>query len=255
MTSSKTPGYLRKSRHMRAVFLLVASVAVLLVALLVSLGLQYAKANQLSLQAQVPQTQTSSTTVSTNTNNSAPQQSVFAPDLASFVGATFDDVMAVLQHGATVTRTQTTYRQGVEATLITIVLTGEPADSLAGTPTVYLLVDTDFVVLEAGYKAGMAYLGYGNLSFVDAVENAHVVENTLTEAGLPVPAGTVTVPANKADYASYGLDGITLAFESYEFTGEENGFSWRCSVDYDYTQANATGNLANTVRVITVYVS
>ena len=51
---------------------------------------------------------------------------------------------------------------------VTVALTAEPADSRSGTPTVYLGLDADGKVIQAGYSAATASLGYGSLSFADA---------------------------------------------------------------------------------------
>ena len=69
---------------------------------------------------------------------------------------------------------------------VTVALTAEPADSRSGTPTVYLGLDADGKVVQAGYSAATASLGYGSLSFADAVKNEHIVEKTLREAGVNV---------------------------------------------------------------------
>ena len=50
-------------------------------------------------------------------------------------------------------------------TEVRVALTDEPADTRTGTPTLYLGLDEDGAVVQAGYSAGTASLGYGTLSF------------------------------------------------------------------------------------------
>ena len=253
-TQGKGLGYLQKKAHMRAVFSLVAAVFVLLAALLVAFALQWNKAAQVSLESQGVAPSQSAAVVPGN-NSDDPQQSVFAPDLVSLLGAGLEEAVESLGHGATVvSQADEASSDGNQYLRVSVALSNEPADSLTGTPTVYLLLDGEGTIVEAGYKAGMSYLGYGSLSFMDAVNNAHVVEETLTEAGLSVEKGQVSAPEQRSDYAIYASDGYTLESERYEFSGSASGHSWRAILDYEYGLANSTSNLANTIRLITVYV-
>ena len=112
-----------------------------------------------------------------------------------------DEAIAAIGHGAVVSGSLDVNEEGnpirqrvttVERCVrqrVTVVLTEEPADALSGTPTVYLGLNEEGKVIMAGYSAATASLGYGNLSFADAVQNENIVEKTLDEAGLSVPAG------------------------------------------------------------------
>ena len=59
-------------------------------------------------------------------------------------------------------------------------------------------------------------------------------------------------------YSTYASDGTTLTKESYTFsgTGQANGqeLPWSALLTYDYSMANATGNLVDTIRTIAIYV-
>ena len=97
--------------------------------------------------------------------------------------------------GATVTATREVNEEGNPIkTSLTVALTEEPADTRSGTPTVYLGLDEEGKVVQAGYSAPLASLGFGSLSFADAVSNEHVVEKTLQEAGIPVEEGAAVLP-------------------------------------------------------------
>ena len=91
------------------------------------------------------------------------------------------------------------------------------------------------------------------------VEQNHVVERTLQEANVMVNEGAAVLPKDKMEYSTYASDGTTLTRERYSFSGDVdvNGqpCTWSSVLSYDYSNANLTGNLANTVRVIYVYVS
>lgn len=254
--SDSTPEYLRKANHVRSVMVLCIAVVFALCAVLACFATQYFKAKSLTLVS-------SSVAAEADIDEQkaeGPTQSVFAPNLVSLLGVSADDAVSDLGHGAIITDRQAVAGSADSSqTRLTVVLANEPADKLAGAPTVYLLVDDDQKVVEAGYQAGMRYLGYGSLSFTDAVDNAHVVESLLTEAGLPVAAGTVSAPEDKSSYAVLGSDKVTLVAEVCDFTGTssvgDENYSWRATVSYDYSYANETGNLINTVRVLAVYVS
>ena len=162
--------------------------------------------------------------------------------------------------GATVTATREVNEEGNPIkTSLTVALTEEPADTRSGTPTVYLGLDEEGKVVQAGYSAPLASLGFGSLSFADAVSNEHVVEQTLQEAGIPVEEGAAVLPEDKAAYSSYDSAGTTLVRENCTFEGEatigDAVRSWSSTLSYDYTTANASDNLANTIRLIYVYVN
>ncbi len=84
------------------------------------------------------------------------------------------------------------------------------------------------------------------------------MEKTLDEAGLAVPEGSAKLPEDKMQYSTYASDGTTLTKESFTFsgTGTANGAEvpWSSTLTYDYSMANATGNLVDTIRTILVYV-
>ena len=171
-----------------------------------------------------------------------------------------DEAIAALKHGATETTSKEVNEEGNPVkTNVTVALTDEPADTRSGTPTVYLGLNEDGAVVQAGYSAATASLGYGSLSFVDAVKNEGIIEKTLQEAGVNVPAGSAQLPADKTEYSEYASDGTTLVKESYSFSGtvDLNGAAheWSALLLYNYSTANTSGNLADTIRIVYVYVN
>ena len=69
----------------------------------------------------------------------------------------------------------------------------------------------------------------------------------------------MSLPADKTEYSTYASDGTTLVKEYCPFSGDIdiNGVShtWSAVLSYDYSVANASGNLADTIRIIYVYIN
>lgn len=91
------------------------------------------------------------------------------------------------------------------------------------------------------------------------MKNEHIVEKTLREAGVNVTDGSAKLPSDKTSYSTYASDGTTLVKENCSFNGtvDINGaaHTWSSVLMYDYSTANASGNLADTVRIIYIYIN
>ena len=182
------------------------------------------------------------------------------PNLTALLGKSQDQAISDLRRGALVTSNREVSEEGNPIKVnLNVALTDEPADSKTGTPTVYLGLGENGSVLQAGYSASASALGFGQLSFADAVNNEHVVEKTLAEVGVVVPEGSAVLPANKDEYSTYASDGTTVVRERSSFEGatEVNGApaTWSAVLSYDYTTQVVTGNLNDTVRIIYVYIT
>lgn len=181
------------------------------------------------------------------------------PNLINVMGMQQTDALRTIGHGATVTSTTAVNQTGNSiVSSVNVSLTQEPGDSKQGTPTVYLGLNAQGNVIEAGYSAPTSLLGYGRLSFADAITNEHIIEQTLSRTGLTVSTGNIELPA-KQDYSTYGPDGHTLVQEHANFQGQgvgSNGvvYNWSARLIYDYTRANSTGNLADATHVIYVFI-
>lgn len=256
------PVYLRKSRRLRRMLVgVIVVLVVLLAAALVGVGMLVVNESRSAVQM-VSNNQQSANDLQSGVEDasSGTEKLVSAPDLASLLGMGRDDAIAAVGHGATVTASREVNEEGNPIrTSLTVALTEEPADSRSGTPTVYLGLDESGAVVQAGYSAPLASLGFGSLSFADAVSNEHVVEKTLQEAGVPVEEGAAVLPEDKAAYSTYDSAGTTLVRENCSFEGEVaiGGVprAWSATLSYDYTTANASDNLADTIRLIYVYVN
>ena len=183
------------------------------------------------------------------------------PDLSAILGKNQDEAISILKRGAQVTSTREATEEGSAVkSNVTVALTSEPADArTGGTPTVYLGLNADGVVIQAGYSASASALGFGSLSFADAVTNERVIEKTLAKIGVMIPENTVVLPENKDEYSTYASDGTTVVKERCSFEGgvDVDGVActWSAVLSYDYTTQVLTGNLNDTVRVIYVYVT
>lgn len=259
------PAYQRKSRRMRRVLIAIVVLLILLIGALGYFTFRLLGESQTLASQQTQEQQSSAEVGSINKDEtkdaaSTATKKTEVPDLAAVLGMTKDEAIEALKHGATETSSKEVSEEGNPVkTNVTIALTDEPADTRSGTPSVYLGLDEDGKIVQAGYSAATAALGYGSLSFVDAVKNEHIVEKTLAEAGIAVPEGTVELPADKTAYSTYDTDGTTLVKESCSFSGTVDlagaAHEWSAVLLYDYKTANASGNLADTIRIIYVYIN
>lgn len=255
--------YIQKSARMRKILIVIIVLLILLIVGAGFLGWQLYQAakNTAVQQTQIAEIAASATADQTMKDTSATtSKKTTVPDLVSLIGMTQEAAIEALQHGARVSSSVEVNEEGNPIRReVRIALTEEPADSRGGTPTVLLSLDEGGAIIRAGYTSSTSSLGYGSLSFSDAVANESIVEKTLAEAGLKVEAGTAKLPEDKMQYSTYATDGTTLTKESYTFTGTgtaegDMAYPWSATLTYDYSMANATGNLVDTIRTILIYV-
>lgn len=252
----------RKSRKVRKTLLIVIAVLVVLIAALCYLGFHMFTTSQtVAVQQSSKAASTNSTDIQsefTSDSTTAVAKKTDVPDLAALLGKTQDEAVTALAHGAQVRESRDVNDEGSPIKKsVTVALTDEPADTKTGTPTVYLSLNEEGKIIQAGYSTSTSSLGYGAYSFTDMVERYHVVERTLQEANVMVDEGAAVLPKDKMEYSTYAS--TTLTRERYSFSGDVdvNGqpCTWSSVLSYDYSNANLTNELANTVRVIYVYVS
>ncbi len=263
---SELAPHLKKSRRVRRALIVIVIILLALIAALGYFTYQLVSEGQRSV---VQQTQAQQSThdvgglsdgSKVNDASTTVEKKTEVPNLVNVLGQTQEAAITALAHGATITSTKDVNEEGnaVKKSL-TVALTAEPADSRSGTPTVYLGLDEEGKIVQAGYSAATASLGYGSISFSDAVKNEHIVEKTLREAGVAAKDGDAVLPADKMQYSTYASDGTTLTKERCSFSGtaDANGAShnWSSVLLYDYSAANQSSNLADTIRIIYVYVN
>ena len=251
----------RKSRRMRRVLIAVAILLVALIGALIYLLVNLYQessllASQQTLEQQLTADDLTGDDMSDSTSSTV--RTTDPPDVSILMGMTLDDALTALDRGATVSGEREVNETGNPVrTSVTVALTDEPSDARLGTPTVYLGLGESGTVVMAGYSASTSALGYGSLSFRDAVRNEGIVEKTLAEAGISVDPASVQLPDDPATYSTYATDGTTLMEENCSFAGtvEINGvpYEWSAVLVYDYRLANASGNLADTIRQIYLY--
>ena len=252
----------RRSRRMRRVLTVVAILLVALLAALAYFGYQLLRESSSATQ---PTTAPAATEVGEAARQEEAAKEVetaekktSAPKLVPLINKTPEAALDVLGESAIVTLDAAVDEEGNPVKRRqSIVLTSEPVDSKSGTPTVYLGMDASGNVIQAGYSAATASLGYGTMSFADAVTTGHIIEETLREAGLDVADGEVKLP-DSSQYSTYAEDGTTWVKEQCTFEGSivQDGLDcdWSAVLLYNYTAANTSGNLADTVRTVFVYI-
>lgn len=175
--------------------------------------------------------------------------------LVDLMNATQNQAIKTMGHGATVEHVSSFDAMGYTKE-VTVSLADERADVDAGTPTVVMWLNDSGHVRSASYQAPTSLIGYGSLSFVSAIEQEHIVDYVLSSVGLTqFDTANVALP-DEDSYSIYESDKKTLAQESYTFTGngyaDNDAYTWSVTLTYDYTQANETGNLANTIKQVHV---
>lgn len=259
---SEFPEYMQRSRKSRKSLLIAI---IVLVVLLVAVGVLIFLLINVSNNAASQQTQVymeeRDTVSQENADKDAAtvtEKQTAVPNLIGLFGKTLDESIEYLQHGAQVASKAAGEEGSAIKQEVRVILSDEAGDSRSGTPTVYLGLNEDGKVVRAGYSVATSSLGYGSISFLDAVQNEAIIENTLKEVGLTVSEGSAVLPADKSAYSTYATDGTTLTRESYTFGGTGDASSkqyrWSATLTYDYTMANTTGNLAETIRTIYVYI-
>lgn len=256
----------KKSRRMRRILIVVI---ILIVALIAALGYftvrLFEEAQTEATQQAISQTPTDVDELKENDANDAiteVKRDIEPPELLNVFGLTEEEALKAIGHGATVTSSTDVNEEGNPIKKsVRVTLTDDPSDSRSGSiPTVYLDFNEEGKVVLAGYSASVSSLGYDISSFTKAITEEHIVEKTLTEAGLVVAAGSAELPENKEDYSVYSSDGTTLQSASYSFSGfvgmdENTQYDWSAVVRFDYTKANSSGNLNDTIAQIYIYVS
>ncbi len=234
-----------------------------LVAIVCALGVCFYLLTINSANISTQQTQSSSadvTNISNNSDNTSQSQkkSTSVPNLAQLIGTNIDQFAETVGHGATVSSDeQKNEENNAVKRVVRFTLTSDGGDSKSGIPSVSVNVGEDSSIISIDYSASTKALGYATVSFRDALNNEHVVENTLREAGLNVQEGVAVlgedVPAS--DYTTYATDGIKTTREEREFSGESDGNKWSARLVYDYSIGNATDNLNDTSRTIYISIS
>ena len=181
-----------------------------------------------------------------------PDKTLSIPNLADCFGQDQQKVLEILGNEAYVVSSNTVNNN----TEVVINFKNESASEDSVAPICNATFNKSGKLTKCSFTCNTSALGYGALSFTDIINNAHVVENALAEAGVSVAVGSVVVPADRSSYTTYESDGVTTVSEKYNFTGSAKANSrsckWQALVNFDYSKANAKGNLAKTIRTIQI---
>ncbi len=255
---------MRHSKRMRRVLIIVI---VLLIIALIAIGFfvwQWIQEGQTAATQQAEQQQSDQEAGALSDGDmtdsgSTASRTTEVPDLMVLFGTTQDEAIEELAHGATVaSTTESDDEDNPIKTTLTISLLTERTDTSSNAPSVFLGLNEDGKVIQVGYSVAISELGYGSISFSDAIENDNIIEETLNEAGLDVPVGIAVLPEDRSEYSTYASDDTTLMKESYTFDGEidvdDASYAWTGILTYDYSSSNTTENLADTIRTIYIYI-
>lgn len=183
-----------------------------------------------------------------------PEKTIYAPNLVSCLGKSVEECVSSIGQGAKVTAAVPV----AEGTQTTIELTNESSNVKSVTPKVILISNSSGSVISASFTASTWALGFPKLSFTDMINNENICEKTLNESGLNIELGTIKAPENRSSYTTYASDGTTVVTENWSCSGKNTvnnkSYNWSANLVYDYSYANVSGNLAETIRSITISV-
>ena len=184
------------------------------------------------------------------------------PDLASLQGKTFAEAKEAIGHGAQVEGEQKASEdENDKSRTVRLTLANDESDSNVGNPTVTVKTDGEDKVVESTYDASIKSLGYGTLSFRDAVLNEKIITNVMDEAGVKINDADVNLPSDKTQYSTFTSDSQRISKEQYTFSGvgektdADARYKWSATLTYDYANSLGSDNLADTSRTITITVA
>ena len=191
-----------------------------------------------------------------NSSSTSAEKSSTVPSLATLIGTKADDVANAVGHGAQVASDEAKDDENDPVKrAIRLTLTNDVGSDSSGNPTVAVYANAEGNVTSLTYSASTKALGYGTMSFTDAIQNEKIIEKVMKEAGLNINSADVVLPENKAEWTSYTDDGKRISREEREFSGEADGKKWSAALSYDYTVSLATDNLSDTLRNIRITIS
>lgn len=186
-----------------------------------------------------------------------PDKILNIPNLTDFLGKTIDEAVSLAGSGAAVSNSSPVNDPVSGAVLATTInLNNESGNVKTGTPNILIYTNRAGKIVKVTFTCNTFLLGYGSYSFSDMIDNLHIVEKSLNEAGLKVSQGTVSAPVDRSSYTTYDSDGTTVVSESANFDNSifQNGrnYKWSANLTFDYSIANQKGNLGETIRTVSL---
>ncbi len=278
-TTGRSPGFVSptaeihwiKSRRMRLVLTIVSVILVFLIAALAYFAFTLInEASNVAAQNADSSDSNDAGTIASDAGVINTDSHGDVPDLVNLLGLSVDEAIEEVGRGATITSERDITEEvsdgeddeDVETQVVgrnvTVTLADESTDSSGNVPSLYFETDEDDIIVSVGYSTPVSLLNYGDVAFEDIVQESHIIENLLVDAGLIVDTGTIELPSVD-DYRTYGDDGQTIVRESYTFSGSASDsdgvdHDWTCRLSYDYSTANVSNSLTDTIKLIQVYI-
>ena len=251
------PEYVENAKKMRKNLIVAIVALIVIICVIVCLMAFYLLHSQ---NASVQQQQTNDTThIETDPSETAStkdEKSSTVPALAGLIGVNVDSLATAAGHGAQVTSDEAKNDENDPVKrVIKLTLTNDVSSDSTGNPTIVANINSDGNVTSVTYSSSTKTLGYGTMSFTDAIQNEKIIEKVMKEAGLSINSADVVLPEDKASWTTYTDDGKRISREEKEFSGEVDGKKWSAKLVYDYTVSLATDNLSDTLRNITITIS
>lgn len=251
------PEYVEHAKKMRRNLVVAIVALIAIICVIVGLMVFYLLHSQ---NASVQQEQTSDVSQmegeASEKTTTKDEKTSTVPDLASLIGVKADEVAQKAGHGAQVTSDEAKDEENNPVKrVMKLTLTNDVGSDSTGNPTIVASANSDGNVTSVTYSSSTKTLGYGTMSFTDAIQNEKIIEKVMKEAGLTINSADVVLPEDKSSWTTYTDDGKRISREEKEFSGEVDGKKWSARLAYDYTVSLATDNLSDTLRNITITIS
>ena len=251
----------RKSRRTRRLFIAIAILLVLIIigvaAYSVLLAQNASQSGQETLESDSSDVDTLGSESGTEVATEDVVEDVVVPDLTKLFGVSSAEALKLLPQGTIVSAIDNLEDPANPVKSEQTIKVGVAKDGKTEGPMkVFLGMDSNDIVIKAGFVTTIESLGYGLLSFADVINNEHIINATFEKAGI-ILAEPVELSSSATDYATFDDKG-NLMTEKGAFEGacDVAGVThpWYATVVYDYKLYNATGKISKTQRDIYIYV-
>ena len=250
------PEYVENAKKMRKNLVIAIVSLIIIICVIVGLMVFYVLQSQ---SVSVQQQQSSDVSQMENDPSETAtkdEKTSTVPALAGLIGVNVDSLATAAGHGAQITSDEAKNDENDPVKrVVKLTLTNDVGSDSSGNPTIVANLNSDGNAMSVTYSSSTKTLGYGTMSFADAIQNEKIIEKVMKEAGLTINSADVVLPEDKASWTTYTDDGKRISREEKEFSGEVDGKKWSAKLAYDYTVSLATDNLSDTLRNITITIS
>lgn len=251
------PEYVEHAKKMRKNLVIAIVSLIVIICVIVGLMVFYVLQSQsVSVQQQQSSDVSQMENDPSETATTKDEKTSTVPALAGLIGVNVDSLATAAGHGAQITSDEAKNDENDPVKrVIKLTLTNDVGSDSSGNPTIVANLNSDGNATSVTYSSSTKTLGYGTMSFADAIQNEKIIEKVMKEAGLTINSADVVLPEDKASWTTYTDDGKRISREEKEFSGEVDGKKWSAKLAYDYTVSLATDNLSDTLRNITITIS